>query len=262
MPRKFAAAQALHIILKKNAAEEDEEEDKLRGSELIPGGFWGGVSDVLLPGGSGGRRAGRATELAEASGTAWEDLPFTVKYPLVSNVLSGLGGAAVGALGGAGVGGALGGSRGAAPGAAIGAAAGSLVGPLAAGFRRRGNIRDIVDTYDSDVDAGRTDKHLDTPEQRYSTLAKFLLPLSGQWNAGAADARFARKNNSLPRYGLSQGLSDAAHIGGYAGVPGAPTLLGLAGGYGGHISAGMDREVEVDEEDEAESKRLSRLGVA
>ena len=132
-----------------------------------------------------------------------------------------------------------------------------MVGALAAGLRRRNRVRKVVDTYDSDVDAGRTDLHLETPESRYGALSKLLLPLSGQWNAGTADARFARKNNAVPSYGLSQGSADIGSAAASLGLAPFNLPFSLAGGYGGHISAGMDKKLLRPGDPEEE--RLARL---
>lgn len=249
---KISAAQVLHTLLVKCAAKDDEDEEReARGSEIIPRGGISTVGDVLFPMGSGGRRAGRAAELADAMG---KDVPFSVKYPIISSILGSIGGGVLGGAGGAllgaGAGGTLGaiaGREGVAGGIAAGAPAGAILGTLlgslggaiGTGVHRHRRVRDIADAYDSDVDGGRTGEHRDTPEKRYGALGKLLLPFSGQWNAGTAEARLARKKRVRPSYAVSQGLSDSGSIAAVAGLPVAP-LLSLAGGYGGHISAGQD----------------------
>lgn len=130
------------------------ERDKPSGSgnDILPMDTMGGaISDVLLPGSQGGFRAGKGEVMAKSTR---QEVPWTVKRPITSTVLSALGGevagGAAGALLGAGIGELASDEpgEGAAVGGVIGMGTGAILGYVLAGIRRRKALKGIVSKYD------------------------------------------------------------------------------------------------------------------
>lgn len=163
------------------------------GQEILDTKGWGGaIADVMMPRVWGGTRAGRAEQLATATG---DETPFNVRHPLSSDVLQSLKGLGIGGLLGAGVGagaGALLGQHrgdvaaGAGLGGLLGGLGGATVSGLANGFDRRKNIRGIVDKFDQ-VRAEDPDA-IQPKAPEFNSAATILAPLRGEHRAGQAEA--------------------------------------------------------------------------
>lgn len=154
---------------------------------------WTGLAaDAFRPDTWGGHRAGRAQQMAEASG---QEPGFNVKHPMTASALSGLGGAAVGGLGGVGIGALAGGTedpRAMLAGGVLGAGVGGIAGHLANAFSRRSKMKEINEGFDTANAAGQ----VQAKKPELSTAATLLAPARGPHRAGQADAYEAISNDT------------------------------------------------------------------
>ena len=226
-----------------------------RTDELLDMNSTGGaIADYIAPGNWGGTRAGKAQQLAEATG---QEPGFRIKHPVTSSWLSalggGLGGAGLGAAAGAGLG-ALGGNAasGVGVGAGLGAAIGSLGSVVYNARSRRGEMGDIANRFRSHLEQG---KRIKPKKPEFSSLASLLAPFRGPHRAGQADTYEALKRDAAP-------VDDTLRNTGYAGqvlLGHAGPVIGLAQGWGQNV--GASEKVDRVSQENARPKPRSKVAV-
>ena len=202
----------------------------VKSQDIVDRGVGGALADYVAAPTFGSSRAGRASQMARASG---DEPGSLVDYPLTTDALGAVGGGLVGLGGlagasllssdpnrqiGRGVGGAT-------------LAAGSLLGMLLARHMRHKKINDISDRFDQASSEGRTSN----PKPSIGALSSVLLPLGGPHRAGQADAYEAIRDDkpveNSPGRSALYGASTAGDIAQMAGAPNPiSTLIGIPQG--------------------------------
>lgn len=233
----------------KHAAAPAATEPEERADELLPmHTTTGRVADYMFPGAWGGRRAGKATQLAQSMG---QDVPFTVNHPLTAGLLGGLGGATLGGLGGYALG-HLAGEGGPEIGSIAGALGGSMAGALATAHTRRGHMHNIHDDAEATLREGGK---LEAVNPEFTNLGLAFSPLGSSHHAGQADAYVALKKDRAYPSVTGQNVGYATQ----AAARMLPEPFGQGLNAGLHVGRSLHAKTRVEQASKTASHGLAAM---